>query len=118
MPGGEGADDRGMDITIVHVADCPHVTLARQRIDEALEQLGLSATLHEQLVTSEHDALDRLAQRRAHQLRQPGADQTVRALRSSPEPRASHPASSKPSNTQHRPPVASKVSSSSRSPSS
>jgi hypothetical protein len=56
MSGGEGAHDRGRDITIVHVADCPHVTLARQRLDEALEQLGLTATILEQLVTSEHDA--------------------------------------------------------------
>ena len=45
-----------MDITLVHVADCPHVTLARQRLDVALDQLGLTATIHQDLVTSEHDA--------------------------------------------------------------
>jgi hypothetical protein len=45
-----------MDITIVHVADCPHVVLARQRLDAALDRLGLTATIHQQLVTSEADA--------------------------------------------------------------
>lgn len=45
-----------MDITIVHVADCPNVDLARHRLETALGQLGLHATIHQRLVTSEHDA--------------------------------------------------------------
>jgi hypothetical protein len=44
-----------MDITIVHVADCPHVDLARRRLDAALDQVGLHATIHQRLVTSDHD---------------------------------------------------------------
>jgi alkylmercury lyase len=47
----------GMDITIVHVSDCPHVDLAQQRIAAALAQLGMDAAIQLQLVTSEHEAV-------------------------------------------------------------
>jgi Alkylmercury lyase/Bacterial regulatory proteins, gntR family len=45
-----------MDITIVHVADCPHVGLAAERVGAALDELGLDATVHRLLVTSDDDA--------------------------------------------------------------
>jgi Alkylmercury lyase/Bacterial regulatory proteins, gntR family len=45
-----------MDITILHVADCPHVGLARDRLGMALDQLGLDARVHHLLVTSDNDA--------------------------------------------------------------
>jgi hypothetical protein len=46
-----------MDITILHVAECPHLDLALQRLEAALDEVGLHATIRHRLVTTERDAI-------------------------------------------------------------
>ena len=45
-----------VEITVLAVADCPHVALARERIASALERLGRPAHTSEQVVASDEDA--------------------------------------------------------------
>lgn len=43
-----------MDVVLLHVADCPNLDRARSRLDDALEQVGMTAPVREiQLDTSE-----------------------------------------------------------------
>lgn len=46
-----------VEIEILHVADCPNLEVARQRVLEALEALGLSAAVREIEVGSAADAV-------------------------------------------------------------
>src|SRR5438105_14656967 len=48
--------DRGVDITVLHAADCPHVDLVRDRLRVALEHLGLTTPIVERLVTADDHA--------------------------------------------------------------
>ena len=45
-----------MDITVLYVKDCPHVAPARQRIADALDRVGLTATIAERLIVTQADA--------------------------------------------------------------
>ena len=40
-----------MEITLLHVADCPNLGLARDRVTQAAEQAGLVVRVHERLVS-------------------------------------------------------------------
>jgi hypothetical protein len=44
-------------ITILHVSDCPNLSLARRRVESALERSGLEAVIEEVLVATDPDAL-------------------------------------------------------------
>lgn len=45
-----------MEITLRHVADCPNLALARDRVIVAAEQAGLEVTIDEQLVRDPFEA--------------------------------------------------------------
>ncbi len=45
-----------MRIELLHVADCPNLVVARERIAIALERTGAAATVHEREVTTPEDA--------------------------------------------------------------
>jgi len=40
-----------VEITLLHVADCPNLGLARDRVTQAAEQAGLVVRVHERLVS-------------------------------------------------------------------
>lgn len=46
-----------MRIDILHVADCPNLSVARSRVDDALNQTGLTATIRETEVMTPEEAL-------------------------------------------------------------
>ena len=46
-----------VEITVLAVADCPHVALVRERIASALERLGRLAHTTEQVVATDEDAV-------------------------------------------------------------
>ena len=46
-----------MRIDILHIADCPNLSVARSRVDEALNQAGLNATIRELEVMTPEEAL-------------------------------------------------------------
>ena len=45
-----------MEITILHVDDCPNVTLARGRLDDALARVGVPARVEERVIATAADA--------------------------------------------------------------
>lgn len=46
----------GMGITVLHVEDCPHLGVVRERLIEALDRLGLSVTVDERAVVDPDEA--------------------------------------------------------------
>jgi hypothetical protein len=46
-----------MRITVLHMKDCPHVALARERVGKAARRLGLTASIGERLL-AERDHAD------------------------------------------------------------
>lgn len=46
-----------MRIDILHVADCPNLSVARSRVDDALEKAGLTATIRETEVMTHEEAV-------------------------------------------------------------
>jgi len=45
-----------MGITVLHIENCPNVALVRGRLTEALDRVGLTATVGERLVVDDDDA--------------------------------------------------------------
>ncbi len=45
-----------MGITVLHVEGCPNIGLVRERLTEALDRLGLSATVVERVVVDADEA--------------------------------------------------------------
>lgn len=45
-----------MRIELLHVADCPNHSLARERVDLALDRTGVTATVHEVEITTPEEA--------------------------------------------------------------
>lgn len=62
-----------MDVELLYVEDCPNVALARERLREAVQQVGLGARVREQLVRDEAEAV-RLGMRGSPTVRIGGAD--------------------------------------------
>ncbi len=48
-----------MQITLLHVADCPNLELARERLGVAVAGLGVAATITDRLVTDAAEAARR-----------------------------------------------------------
>lgn len=47
--------DHAMNVTILHVADCPNVVVALERVSTAAATLGLDVDVHEILVADESE---------------------------------------------------------------
>lgn len=45
-----------MEVTLLHVADCPNLTVARDRLTEAAEQAGVVVRFEEQMVRDHSEA--------------------------------------------------------------
>ena len=48
--------DEVVEITLLHVADCPNLNLARERLADAVARTGTAATVTERLVTGPTEA--------------------------------------------------------------
>lgn len=63
----------GVDVELLYVEHCPNVALARERLTEALQQAGVDASVREQVVRDEAQAV-RFGMRGSPTIRIAGVD--------------------------------------------